>query len=115
MKIQSTNISFQQKYKTGAILQLTCFKTFEPEGFDSMIKTVRSLYGEMPKYLGSQGYRKYARILSEKILPKYPQIAEATKEINTIIEQNPKILPKELREKVKPVIEKLGEEIDIVI
>lgn len=115
MKIQNTNnLNFNAKYDTAKILQITTQKIFEKDGMDGHIDTLKKLYDPMPKYLGCRGYRGIAQVLSEKILAKYPQIAQATEEIKNIIAQN-KTSSNELREKILPIIERIGKEVDIVI
>ena len=54
-------------------------------------------------------------IIGEKITQKYPQIKRATEEIKKIIKENPNISKSELYNKSKPIINSLGNEIDITI
>lgn len=116
MRTQAINNSnFKAKYNTGKILQITTQKIFEPDGMSGHIDTLKKLHGPMPKYLGCRGYKGIALDLTEKILAKYPQIAEATEVINNIINTSKISSPEELKERIKPIIDKLGNEIDIVI
>lgn len=115
MKIQKTNISFGEKYPTGRILEITTRKIFEPDGVTGYIETLKKVHGNVPKYTGHQGYRRYAEEVSEKILAKYPEIAKATSDILEIAEKNRNLLSKDLRVKVRPVLERFEKEIDIVI
>ncbi len=111
----SNNINFEKKYKTSSILQITTQKILEPEGMESYISTVKEMYGTMPKYIGCRGYKGYALELTKKIFAKYPQIKDATELVNNVAIQNKTATPKQLREKIQPIIEKLGDELDIVI
>lgn len=115
MKIQKTNISFGEKYPTGRILEITTRKIFEPDGVTGYIETLKKVHGNVPKYTGHQGYRRYAEEVSEKILAKYPEIAKATSDILEIAEKNRNLLSKDLKIKVRPVLERFEKEIDIVI
>ena len=115
MNIQKTNVSFGEKYPTGRILEITTRKIFEPDGVTGYIETLKKVHGNVPRYTGHQGYRRYAEEVSEKIFAKYPEIAQASKDILQIAENNGNLLSKELKVKVQPVLDRFGKEIDIVI
>ena len=115
MKIQNTNINFGQKYPTGRILEITTKKIFEPDGVSGYIETLKRIHGNVPRYTGNQGYRKYADEVSEKILAKYPAINQATKDILDIAEKNNYFLAKDLKKLVQPVLNRFEKDIDIVI
>jgi hypothetical protein len=116
MQIQTNyQINFEQKYKTRSILQITTGHILEPNGMEEHIKTIRSFYENFPKYTGSGGYKKYSSELASKILPKYPSIRTSTEEINKILENKKFIRTDEIKKEITPIIEKIGEEIDIVI
>ncbi len=111
--INSTN--FQKKYSTSKVLEITTRKIIDSDGVNGYINALKEIHGNVPKYLGHLGYKRYAIEAGDKIIAKYPQIASATQEILNIVEKEPNILPKELRERVKPILDKMDKEIDIVI
>lgn len=115
MKIQKTNINFGQKYPTGRILEITTRKIFEPDGVMGYIETLKQIHGNIPRYTGHQGYKRYAEEVGNKIIAKYPEIAQATKDIIEIAEKNNLILTKDLKKMVQPVLDRFGKEVDIVI
>lgn len=116
MKIENINsTNFYAKYNTAQVLEITTRKIFDPEGVNGYINTLKGIHGNLPKYFGHLGYKRYAIEVGDKIIAKYPQIANATQEILAIVEKEPQILPKELGKKVSPILEKLDKEIDIVI
>lgn len=115
MNIQVTNINFGQKYPTGKILELTSRKIFEPDGMQGFIETLKEIHGNVPRYTGHQGYRRYAEEVSQKIFAKYPELEQASKDIIEISEKNPNAYTKDLRVLVQPIIDRFGKEIDIVI
>jgi len=115
MNTKINNITFGQKYPTGRILEITTRKIFEPDGVNGYIETLKQVHGNVPRYTGHQGYRRYAEEVSEKILAKYPDIAKATKDILDIANKNKSLFAKELRPKVQPILDRFEKEIDIVI
>jgi len=116
MKIENlNNTPFEAKYKTSRILEITTRKIFDTDGVGGYIETLKDIHGNIPRYLGNLGYKRYAIEIGDKIVAKYPQIAAATKEILDIVEKEPNILPKELREKSRLILDKMDKEIDIVI
>ena len=115
MYVQFSNISFGQKYPTGRILEITSRKIFEPDGVMGYIETLKELYGNMPRYTGHLGYKKYAIIVGDKITAKYPEIAKATQDIIAIASKNRFIRAKDLKDNIKPILDRFEKEIDIVI
>ena len=115
MKVQQTNnINFGIRVNTFHIIELTTLKMFEKDGFMGMTNTMKKLY-DIPKYTGNKGYRYYAEIVGRKIQKKYYNIAEITRNVNQIIEQNPDMTKNELHNRVCSLINKIGDEIDIEI
>ena len=115
MNIQKTNISFGEKYPTAKVLEITTKKIFDPDGVTGYIETLKKMHGNVPRYTGHQGYRKYADEVSEKILAKYPKLAQATKDILDIANRCRSPFAKDLNVMVQPVLDRFGKEIDIVI
>ena len=115
MNIQKTNISFGTKYPTGRVLEITTRKIFEPDGVTGYIDTLKKLHGNVPRYTGHQGYKRYAEEVSEKILAKYPKIAQATEDIIKIAENNKSPFARDLKILVQPVLDRFGKTVDIVI
>ena len=115
MNIQINNANFGQKYPTGRILEITTQKIFEPDGVTGYIETLKQIHGNVPRYTGHQGYRRYAEEVSKKILAKYPNLAKATEDILDIANKNKSPFAKDLKIKVQPVLDRFEKEIDIVI
>ena len=115
MNIQINNTNFGQKYPTGRILEITSRKIFEPDRVTGYIETLKQVHGNVPKYTGHQGYKRYADEVSEKILAKYPKIAQATQDIIEIANNNRVFRAKDLKELVQPVLNRFGKTVDIVI
>ncbi len=115
MNIRFSNINFGEKYPTGRVLEITTRKIFEPDGVNGYIETLKQIHGNVPRYTGNQGYKKYAEIIGEKITAKYPELAQATKDILDIASQNNYTRAKELRIKIQPILDRLDKEVDIVI
>lgn len=115
MNIQINNTNFGQKYPTGRVLEITSRKIFEPDGVTGYIETLKQIHGNVPRYTGHQGYKRYAEEVSEKILAKYPKIAQATQDIIEIADNNRVLRAKDLKELVQPVLDRFGKTVDIVI
>ena len=115
MNIQKTNITFGEKYPTGRILEITTRKIFEPDGVTGYIETLKQVHGNVPRYTGHQGYKRYAEEVGDKIIAKYPEIAQATHDILEIANSNSSLYSKDLKIKVQPVLDRFEKEIDIVI
>lgn len=118
MKVENINYTnFKAKYQTSKILGITSRKVLDTDGMEGYIETIKSIIGRenIPKYIGSKGYNGYAAKIAEKILPKYPKIAEATEKIQNILKENPLIFQKDLLKKVEPILRDFGAEVDIVI
>ena len=115
MNIRKTDISFGQRYPTGRILEVTTRKIFEPDGVEGYIETLKKLHGNVPRYTGHLGYKKYAEEVSEKILAKYPKIARATEDILEIASHNRSPFARDLKILIQPVLDRFGKQVDIVI
>lgn len=117
MEINNTSkINFSAKIPTVKVFETTCLKLIESNDI-SELKSVLNTFGVMGerKSPGHQGYRHYLKQISDKILEKYPDIKEATNKINLLIKNNPYIKRTDLQSEIKPILEKFGEEIDIII
>ena len=90
-------------------------KIFEPDGVAGYIETLKNLHGNVPKYTGHQGYKRYAKEVSVKILAKYPKIEQATNDILEIASHNRSPFARDLKILVQPVLDRFEKEIDIVI
>lgn len=115
MHLYNTNpqLHFGTKLETAKVLEVTSQKIFQSNGIEGCREVIIALNGKPA--VGSNGYRKHAIEIGKKITEKYPEIAEATEEINRIIMANPYIRKNELNEQVQPIIAKIGQEIDIII
>ena len=116
MIIQNTStINFKAKLDTNAVLETTTQKIFHYDGTEGWKQVITALNDRPSKGIGSRGYRYHAKIIGEKIINKYPKIKEATDKIHKLIADNPEIKKKELNEKIKPIVEEIGREIDIIL
>ena len=115
MRIQNniSNINFNAKLDTASVLETTSLTIFRNEGINGVKHVVDALKINQKKATGSRGYKYFAQIAGERICEKYPQIAEITQEIKNLVIKNPKITKKELNKKISPIIEKIGETMDI--
>jgi hypothetical protein len=108
------NINFGKQVKTNNLFETLLLKRINSEGVEGYRDVVYSLYPNM-RFVGNKGYRYYAKQIQEKVLTKYPQLAEDIAEIDNHIKANPKISQKELSKYVEPYFQKYGENIDIEI
>ncbi len=110
-----SNPNFNAKIDTASVLEATSMKIFKNEGTEGF-KRVYNTFVEKPmKATGSRGYAYFAREIGEKIKSKYPEIAQATVEIQEILKTNPNIKKIDLQQKIQPIIDRLGEVIDITL
>jgi translation initiation factor 2 alpha subunit (eIF-2alpha) len=108
--------SFGTKIKTVNVLEATTMKIFYNDGIEGIKDVVKTLNeNSTKKSIGWRGYKYYAQNFGEQIVAKYPKIAKATNEINSIITANKNLKKKELFELIKPVVDKLGENVDITL
>jgi hypothetical protein len=108
------NVYFGKQIKTNNLFETLLLKQIGNEGMEGCRDVIYNLYPDM-KFVGSKGYRYYAKQIQNKVLTKYPQLAEDIAEINNHIKANPKISQKELSKYVEPYFQKYGENIDIEI
>ena len=114
MRVQNNStINFKTKLKTAAVLETTSKKIFYYEGTEGWRQVITAFNDTPKKGIGSRGYRYYADIIGTKIMDKYPKIKEATDKIKKIIDEKPDIKKNELNNKIRPIIDELGDEIDI--
>lgn len=113
----NSNINFGIKLETGKVLEVTSLKIFRSEGIEGAKEIVNILNGKPTNYscYGHKGFKYQAVQLGEKIMQKYPEIKTATHEILAITNENPNISKQELNKKIQPIINKIGNEIDITI
>lgn len=111
--INSYNPTFGTKFNTVKILETTTLKFIEPEGVSGLRPVIDTFWGEPFKAAGNRGYKYYLEKIGQRIVEKHPNIAEATEQILEFTRQNPQANKQELKEFVKPIIEKLGKEVDI--
>ena len=117
MKIntQKINQNFGARLKTAQVLEVTSLKIFESDGISGCKNVIQTLAPIKQKGIGNKGYKYHAQIIGEKILEKYPKIKEATMQIKNILAENPNISKKALNDEIRPMINKIGQEIDIEI
>ena len=109
------NINFGHKLKTVNVLEVTTQKIIQSSGLEGPKKVILTLYDKPFKGTGHRGFKYMAENIGAKITAKYPEINEATNQIKNILKQNPDIKKQQLNELVKPIIEKIGENIDITL
>ena len=105
--------SFGVKIKTESLFETTSKKIFHNTGIIGF-KEVCFAFGKT-KFPGHWGYAKQSEPLVKQILDKYPEIAKATAEIKELVKNNPNITKTELERKIRPIIEKFGDSVDIII
>ncbi len=118
MEITNYNLKspyFGIKLNTASVLETTTLKIFKNDGIAGFKEVTQALSPNKIKAVGNRGYKYYAQLYGEKIITKYPEIAEATEQIKKIATENPHITKAELYLKIQPIINKLGDEIDITI
>lgn len=117
MKIQNnySNQNFKAKLDTASVLEVTSMKIFRNEGIEGFKHVVNGLSESPMKSTGWRGYKYFAQQAGEKIVAKYPEIEQATNEIKNILKNNPDIKKEELNKRIQPIIDKLGEVVDITI
>ena len=109
------NINFGARLETAKVLEVTAQKIFQSDGIEGCKEVVNALNSTPIKATGHKGYRYFAQEIGRKIISKYPDIAKATDEIKNITEKTPQIKKAELREKIQPILDRIGKEIDITI
>ena len=108
MKITNNSTSFKTKLKTLDVLETTSQRIFQNQGINGIKSVVLTLNPTPIKATGKLGYKHYAQVLGEKIMKKYPQIAQYTQEIKSAkTEELPALL--------ENAAQKLGKELDIEI
>lgn len=114
-KLQNTQPAFGAKVSTIRVLEAATFKQITRESVSDMKPLIDALWPVKLKAVGNRGYRYYMKSIGDKVLEKYPDIADAAYEILEFTDKNPNATKIELQEFVKPMIAKLGETIDITI
>lgn len=116
MKVQhNSQINFGIKLPTIDVVETASVTILKDNGLEG-IKNVALKLGNQPlKFPGHQGYRHLAEIYGAKICEKYPEIAEIANRINSLKAENRFIKKDDLYRQVKPMIDKLGQEVDIEI
>lgn len=115
MQIYKQTPSFGANLNTIKVLEATTLKNIEAESISDLKPIIDTLWPVKLKGTGNRGYRYYLSEIGNKIIDKYPEIAEASGAILEFSRKNPKAKRFELQEFVKPIVEKLGETIDITI
>lgn len=113
MQINSSQPNFCHKIKTINILEATSQKIIESDGIHELryiIDTFTPI-----KATGWRGYRYFLKNIGDRIIEKYPEIGNATQDIQAFIRKNPNVKKCELRQYCQKHIDELGETIDIVL
>lgn len=113
--INSYSPSFGTKFNTVKILEAGTLKYIESDGIHELRPVIDTFWDKPFKAAGNRGYKYYLQEISSKIFKKYPAIKESADAILEFTTNNPKAKKQELQEFVKPIIEKLGKEVDINI
>lgn len=109
------NISFGAKFRTVNILETTTLRCIESESVADLKPIINGLWPVKIKATGSKGYKYFLQNIGEKILNKYPEIANATNSLKNYIANNPLARKVELQQQAKQLIKQIGEEIDITL
>lgn len=115
MQITNTKLTFGTKFSTVEVLELTTLRRINSECISAQKKFIDEFWDKPFKAAGNRGYRYYMQIIGEKIMNKYPEIAKATEDIQNYLKHNPEASKNDLKEFVKPITAKLGNEIDITL
>lgn len=115
MQITNTKLTFGTKFNTVEVLELTTLRRINSECISEQKKFIDEFWDKPFKAAGNRGYRYYMQIIGEKIMNKYPEIAKATKDIENYLKHNPEASKNDLKEFVKHITDKLGNEIDITL
>lgn len=113
--INSYSPSFGTKFNTVKILEAGTLKFIESDGIIELKPVIDTFWDKPFKAAGNRGYRYYLQEISSKIYKKYPEIKESADAILEFTKTNPSAKKQDLQEFVKPIVSKLGEEIDITI
>ena len=115
MQINKTTPSFGAKVDTIRVLEAATFKSITRESVSDMKPLIDALWPKKLKATGNRGYRYYLKNIGDKIVEKYPEVADAAFDILEYCDKNPNATKKELQEFVQPYIKKLGKTMDITI
>ena len=114
-KIQNSQPAFGAKVDTIRVLEAATFKSITRESVSDMKPLIDALWPTKLKGTGSRGSRYYLKIIGDKVVEKYPKVSDAAFEILEFSDKNPKATKKELQEFVKPIVDELGDTLDITI
>ena len=96
-------------------LHIRILAVFKNEGVEGFKKVINALEPLNKKATGHRGYAYHAKNIGNKILEKYPEIKKATEEILEITNNFPNIKKQNLYNRVLPIIDRLGETVDITL
>ena len=114
-KVQNSTPAFGAKVDTIRVLEAATFKSITRETVSDMKPLIDALWPKKLKGTGNRGYRYYMKAIGDKIVEKYPKVADAAFEILEYTDKHPQYTKKDLQEFVKPIIKELGETLDITI
>lgn len=115
LEIKSYSPYFGAKVNTINVLETTTLLNIKSETISELKPMIDTFWPVKLKATGNKGYRYFLNIIGDKITEKYPHISDASFELLEFKRKNPKATKKDLQEFVKPIINKLGETIDIEI
>ncbi len=115
INIYDSNTNFGIKLDTVKVLETTSQTVLKSENIEGLKEVATALNGGPLKFPGHQGFKHFAKIFGDKICAKYPDIAAVTARIQEIKAANSFMPKAEIYAKVKPLIDKLGQEVDIEI
>lgn len=113
IKNNTYNPYFGIKIKTESVLETTSLKIFHNTGINGMKEVYTAFKGT--KFPGHVGYKGHAEILGKEIMKKYPEIAQATKEIQEIAKQNPFLKKEDFAAKIRHIVNRFGDTVDITL
>jgi len=110
-----TNLAFGTRVKTVNVLEAAASRCIESDTVSNLRPFIDTFWHTKIKAAGNRGYRYFLKEIAAKITAKYPEIKDAADRILSYLENNPSVSKSDLREFVKPIVEDLGETIDITI
>ncbi len=111
----NTSLAFGNLVRTATVLEAVTFKYTESESIADLKPFINEFWHTPIKATGNKGYRYFIQDIAQRIKAKYPEIQKAADDILEFANKNPRAKKADYKEFVKPIIEKLGETIDINI
>lgn len=115
MQINKVSPSFGAKVRTIQVLEAASSHMIESENVTDFKPFINDLWYTPVSYTGRKGFRYYIQKIGEKLKEKYPNIKFESEKIVNYANQNPNAKRQDFQEFVKPIIDKLGQNIDVTL